>query len=61
MSTAVHSAQFATASRKQVGNGSVTPVPDAAPEIIEERRQDAEGNVDVYKYQKGKLLGKVCT
>lgn len=29
------------------------------PEIIEERRKDAEGVQYVTKYQRGKLLGKV--
>lgn len=32
-----------------------TPIPD----IIEERRKDAEGRVCSYKYLRGKLLGKV--
>ena len=29
------------------------------PEIIEERRKDAEGRILCFRYQRGKLLGKV--
>ena len=32
---------------------------EAIPEVIEERRKDSEGRVGVYRYMRGKLLGKV--
>ena len=32
---------------------------ETAGEIIEERRKDSEGRIGVYKYLKGKMLGKV--
>lgn len=32
---------------------------DNIPEIIEERRRDGEGRTVIYRYAKGKLLGKV--
>ena len=35
------------------------PVDENIPEIIEERRKDAEGRVLAYRYARGKLLGKV--
>ena len=35
-------------------DGAIEPT-----EIIEERRKDADGRILVYKYSKGKLLGKV--
>ena len=35
------------------------PVDAGIPDIIEERRKDAEGRVLSFKYLRGKLLGKV--
>lgn len=32
---------------------------DNVAEIIEERRKDADGRVTLYKYARGKMLGKV--
>jgi hypothetical protein len=32
---------------------------EVIPEMIEERRKDGEGRVGVYRYMRGKLLGKV--
>jgi hypothetical protein len=32
---------------------------DNIPEIIEEKRRDSEGRTVIYKYARGKLLGKV--
>ena len=33
---------------------------EAIPDIIEERRKDAEGRITINKYFTGKLLGKVA-
>lgn len=40
------------------------PIPQAlpqfhVPEIVEDRRQDAAGNIILRRYYRGKLLGKV--
>jgi hypothetical protein len=37
----------------------VAPIDENIPEIIEERRKDAEGRILCFRYQRGKLLGKV--
>lgn len=37
----------------------VAKVEEYIPEVIEERRRDAEGRVLAFRYARGKLLGKV--
>ena len=40
-------------------NVKVAAPDENIPEIIEERRKDAEGRILCFRYQRGKLLGKV--
>ena len=35
------------------------PAEDKIPDVIEEKRKDADGKIVTAKYLKGKLLGKV--
>ena len=53
MATAVNTVQ------RKVDEVNAKDQAEIIPEIIEERRRDAEGVQYVTKYQRGKLLGKV--
>jgi len=53
-------AEVAAAPAPHQAGGKENPkVEEHIPEIIEERRKDAEGRILAYRYARGKLLGKV--
>ena len=54
-------AQSNVAAAKDAGSikAATESITENIPDVIEENRKDASGQVTTYKYQRGRLLGKV--